>query len=239
MPFVLTYHSLLKQVSYIIRKHIHLLYMNEEVKKVFQPRPMVSFRSPRNLSSHLLRAKIYPMERKTRSCKCKGNRYVSVYLKRKYLPAQWPIHHIKLTIVLTVTTNAWYIFWHVRLVLSSMLVVPLIVPDIVKTIMNTMTEKMREVKLIFKNIFLKILIVKGLMGSYMTFQLHWSINLMQKIPSNKNTTGDIPSKRWQLMVLMLKMISKLQFTCIFYWYHVLIDLLLIIIVILVIAIAIL
>ena len=144
-----------------------------------------------------------------------------MYLKRKHLPAQWPICHIKLTIALTVTTNAWYIFWHVRLVLSSMLVVPLIVPDIVKTIMNTMTEKMREVKLIFKNIFLKILIVKGLMGSYTTFQLHWSINLMQKILSNKNTTGDIPSKRWQLMVLMLKMISKLQFTCIFSWYHVL------------------
>ena len=56
VPFVLTYHSLLKQVSYIIRKHIHLLYMNEEVKKVFQPGPMVSFRSPRNLSSYLVRA---------------------------------------------------------------------------------------------------------------------------------------------------------------------------------------
>ena len=153
MPFLLTYHSLLKQVNYIVRKHIHLLYMNEEVKKVFQPRPMVSFRSPRNLRSYLVRAKIYPMERKTRSCKCKGNRYVSVYLKRKYLPAQWPIRHTKLSIVLTVTTNAWYIFWHVRLVLSSMLVVPLIVPDIVRTIMNTMTEKMREVKLVFKNIF--------------------------------------------------------------------------------------
>ena len=72
--FVLTYHPLLKKVNYIIRKHIHLLYMNEEVKKVFQPGPMVSFRSPRNLSSYLVRAKLYPMERKTGSCKCKGNR---------------------------------------------------------------------------------------------------------------------------------------------------------------------
>ena len=43
--------------------------MNEEVKKVFQPGPMVSFRSPRNLSSYSI-----PMERKTGSCKCKGNR---------------------------------------------------------------------------------------------------------------------------------------------------------------------
>ena len=56
VPFVLTYHPLLKKINYIIRKHIHLLYMNEEVKKVFQPGPMVSFRSPRNLSSYLVRA---------------------------------------------------------------------------------------------------------------------------------------------------------------------------------------
>ena len=47
--------------------------MNKEVKKVFQPGPMVSIRSPKNLSSYLVRAKIYPMERKTGPCKCKGN----------------------------------------------------------------------------------------------------------------------------------------------------------------------
>ena len=35
VPFVLTYHPLLKKLNYIIKKHIHLLYMNEEVKKVF------------------------------------------------------------------------------------------------------------------------------------------------------------------------------------------------------------
>ena len=40
VPFVLIYHPLLKKVNYIIRKHIHLLYMNEEVKIVFQPGPM-------------------------------------------------------------------------------------------------------------------------------------------------------------------------------------------------------
>ena len=74
VPFVLTYHPLLKKVNYIIRKHSHLLCMNDKVKKVFQPGPMVSFRSPRNLSSYLVRAKMYPMESKTVSCKCKGNR---------------------------------------------------------------------------------------------------------------------------------------------------------------------
>ena len=42
--------------------------MNEEVKKAFQPGPMTSFRNP-NISSYLNRAKHYPMERKTGSCK--------------------------------------------------------------------------------------------------------------------------------------------------------------------------
>ena len=74
VQFMLTYHPLLKKGNNIIRKHIHLLYMNEEVKKVFEPGPMVLFRSPRSLSSYSVRAKIYLMERKTGSCKCKGNR---------------------------------------------------------------------------------------------------------------------------------------------------------------------
>ena len=38
---------------------------------------------------------------------------------------------------------------------------------------------------------------------------------MEKILLNENTTDDIPSKRWHLMVLMLKMIFKLQFPCIY------------------------
>ena len=44
--------------------------MNEETKKVFSPRPMVSFRSPRKISSYLVRAKLYPLERVVKSTKC-------------------------------------------------------------------------------------------------------------------------------------------------------------------------
>ena len=159
VQFMLTYHPLLKKGNNIIRKHIHLLYMNEEVKKVFWPGPMASFQSPRNLSSYIDRAKMYPMERKTGSCKwvrVRGVRNVLICLKRKHLPAQWPIRHTKLTIALTVTTNAWHIFWQARLILSSMLVVPQVVSDIVGTIINVMTENMREVRLVCKNIFLNI-----------------------------------------------------------------------------------
>ena len=38
------------------------------------PGPMVTFRSSRKLSSYLVRAKLYPLERVTGSCKCHGKR---------------------------------------------------------------------------------------------------------------------------------------------------------------------
>ena len=71
------------------------------------------------------------------------------------------------------------------------------------------------------------------MGSYMTFQLHWSMKLTVKILLNENTIGDIPSKSWHLMILMLKRISKLQFTCIFILLVPYTDLWLIIVIILI------
>ena len=46
--------------------------MDQEVKKVFTPKPMVSFRSARKLSSYLVRAKLYTLKRKVGSFKCKG-----------------------------------------------------------------------------------------------------------------------------------------------------------------------
>ena len=47
--------------------------MNEEVKNLFLPRPMVSFRSACKLSSYLVRAKLYPLHRKVGSEKCAKN----------------------------------------------------------------------------------------------------------------------------------------------------------------------
>ena len=41
--------------------------MNEEVKNLFLPGPMVSFRGARQLSSYLVRAKLYPLHRKIAS----------------------------------------------------------------------------------------------------------------------------------------------------------------------------
>ena len=47
--------------------------MNEEVKNLFLPGPMVSFRCARKLSSYLVRAKLYPLYRKVGSKKCAKN----------------------------------------------------------------------------------------------------------------------------------------------------------------------
>ena len=74
LHIAVTYHPGLKNISQIINKNLHLLYMDQEVKKVFTPKPMVSFRSARKLSSYLVRAKLYPLKRKVGSFECKGKR---------------------------------------------------------------------------------------------------------------------------------------------------------------------
>ena len=48
VPLVITYHPLFKTFGSIIRKHLNILYMNGEVKKVFSPCPMISFEEPGN-----------------------------------------------------------------------------------------------------------------------------------------------------------------------------------------------
>ena len=61
---------MLKGVGNILRKHLYILYLDNEVKKVFSPAPMVSFKSARKLSSYLVRAKLYPLNRPLGSFKC-------------------------------------------------------------------------------------------------------------------------------------------------------------------------
>ena len=63
IAFVVTYHPLLKQVKGILHRNMYLLNMNVEVKQAFTPVPMVSYRSSRKLSSYLVTAKLYPLER--------------------------------------------------------------------------------------------------------------------------------------------------------------------------------
>ena len=44
--------------------------MNYEVKRVFAPKPMVSFKSSRKIINYLVRAKLYPIERTVGSFSC-------------------------------------------------------------------------------------------------------------------------------------------------------------------------
>ena len=74
VPFIVTYHPLLNSVYRIISKNLYLLDMNQKVEEVFSSQPMVSFRSARKLSSYLVRAKLYPFERRVGPYKCHCNR---------------------------------------------------------------------------------------------------------------------------------------------------------------------
>ena len=70
VPFVVTQHPQLKNLGRITNQDIYILNMNEETKKMFSPRPMVSLRSARKISSYLVRAKLYPLDRVVGSTKC-------------------------------------------------------------------------------------------------------------------------------------------------------------------------
>ena len=72
VPFVMTYYPKLKSIKKVIHKYLDHLYMDNEVKRMFTPKPMISFRSARKLSSYLVRAKLYPTERIVGSYKCGG-----------------------------------------------------------------------------------------------------------------------------------------------------------------------
>ena len=74
VPFVMTYHPKLRAVGQFMKKLQHLIYQDETVKRVFPPPPMISYRSARKISSYLVRAKLYPLERKTGSYKCGNSR---------------------------------------------------------------------------------------------------------------------------------------------------------------------
>ena len=47
--------------------------MNEDVKSLFTPAPMISFRTAKKLSSYLVRATLYPLERTVSSVQMNRN----------------------------------------------------------------------------------------------------------------------------------------------------------------------
>ena len=57
-PLVITFHLLLKGCGIIIRKNLY-----QKSQRVFTPGSMITFHSASKLSSYLVRAKLYPLER--------------------------------------------------------------------------------------------------------------------------------------------------------------------------------
>ena len=75
ITLVVTYNPFLCHLGLTIRKNLFLLYQDEEVKRVFTPAPFLSFRTAGTLRTHLVRAKVYPVEeRLVGSRKCLRNR---------------------------------------------------------------------------------------------------------------------------------------------------------------------
>ena len=69
IPLIVTYYPSLNCLSKTIRGNFYLLFINDQVKRVFSQKPVISFRSAGKLSDYLVRAKIYPIERSIGSSK--------------------------------------------------------------------------------------------------------------------------------------------------------------------------
>ena len=63
VAFVVRHHPLLKSLQSLVNKYLKILYLDENSQEVFMSGPMVTFRSGRKLSSYLVRAKLYPLEK--------------------------------------------------------------------------------------------------------------------------------------------------------------------------------
>ena len=67
VPLILTCHPHLNGLNKIMRKNLKHLQADQTIKSVFTPAPFVSFRTARNLRSHLVRSKLYPLQSTTGS----------------------------------------------------------------------------------------------------------------------------------------------------------------------------
>ena len=211
--------------------------MNDEVKKVFQPGPMVSFRSPRNLSSYLVRAKMYPMERRIESSKFKGNK------------CQACLNVSETETFTSTVTHMSYKINHSPDCNDKCLIYFSTCKTCLKQYVGSTTDCFRYRWNNYKCNGRKFARGEACLQEHLFehfnsegnngFLHEVSVTLIDKTdaknPIKENTTDEIPSKRWHPMVLMLKMILKLQLTCIYIPLVPGIDLWFVIIVILVIA----
>ena len=74
IPLVVKYYPLLKSISAIIDKNLSILHIDKDMKRVFTPRPVISFCSSHKLKSYLARQKLYPLEWTVGLCRCNSKR---------------------------------------------------------------------------------------------------------------------------------------------------------------------
>ena len=107
VPIVAIFHLKLKSLSKIIKNNLYLLYVNDEVKKTFTPSLMISFLSSCKISSYVVRAKLYQLERTVGSYKCdkKLCEVCDVFLGLTHFLALLSVRVLKLIISLIVMIN--------------------------------------------------------------------------------------------------------------------------------------
>ena len=107
VPFVVTFHSKLTFLAKKIKGPSKCLHIDLEVKALFRPAPMVSFRSARKVKDYLVRTKLYPLERNISL----GNvtklfaKCVTILKVQISFPAQLLVRRIKSIITLTVMVS--------------------------------------------------------------------------------------------------------------------------------------
>ena len=77
VPLTIAFHPLLKHFGLVIKKNLHILYLDTEARKVFTPEPFTAFRTSRNLRSYFVRAGVPPLVREKGCKKCNKLRCLS------------------------------------------------------------------------------------------------------------------------------------------------------------------
>ena len=98
------YISPITYICKIFHRHLNLLYTDQEGEGVFTPGPINSFRSARKISSYLIWAKLYPLERRDVSFKSRC-RYCQVCLnvtETETFISTLLIRHVKSTSLIAV-----------------------------------------------------------------------------------------------------------------------------------------
>ena len=92
----------------LVRKHLYILNINNEVTEIFTSGPMVSFRGPRKFGSYLARVKLHLIKDHLDNLNVMVSVVKSVHMlqKQKHFPVQLLSQSLKLTMTLTAMRKA-------------------------------------------------------------------------------------------------------------------------------------